>query len=199
MPERFNFTDLKYSRGRLLACIDWHPKSKNVVAVSCIENRSFDERVEHSGVAVHAFTLIWNFSDSIRPQLCLQSPHESRKFAFNPTNANVIAAGCSTGQVLVWDIGRAQEDFRRRQNKGGRVAVGGGGGESKGGGEDGGDGGGEPKTVPPVQPKMISHIDSSHQFAVSDLVWLPAGMEITARGDVVKTDDAQSFQVGDGH
>ena len=69
LPELRTFTDLTYSKDKILKSIDWHPRSKKIIAVSCCDNVSFDERVKGSGRAQKAFVLIWNFQDLIHPQL----------------------------------------------------------------------------------------------------------------------------------
>ncbi|GBG24449.1 Cytoplasmic dynein 1 intermediate chain [Hondaea fermentalgiana] len=121
LRELRTFTDLVYSNGRALSCVDWHPRSQNVVAVACADPLHFDQRVEVSGQERSSFILIWNFADLIHPQLVLKSPHECRCFAFNPDQPHLVAGGCTTGQIIIWDISHAQELLRRRKGGGGAV------------------------------------------------------------------------------
>ena len=44
--------------------------------------------------------LIWGFSDPIHPQLVLEAPEDIYTFKFNPTDPNIVAAGCINGQVI---------------------------------------------------------------------------------------------------
>ena len=53
-------------------------------------------------------------ADLIHPQLVLESPHETFVFRFNPVNPNLVAAGCITGQVLLWDLTEAMEKLRKK-------------------------------------------------------------------------------------
>ena len=46
-----------------------------------------------------ALILIWGFSDPIHPQLVLHAPDDIYCFKFNPTDPNIVAAGCVNGQV----------------------------------------------------------------------------------------------------
>ena len=49
MHEYQSFTDLTYSKGKQVSCIDWLHSKRGVVAVSCTEPLSFQERVEQAG------------------------------------------------------------------------------------------------------------------------------------------------------
>jgi hypothetical protein len=167
LPELRNFQDLTYSKNKILKSIDWHPTSKKTVAVSCVDNVSFDEKVASSGRAAKAYVLIWNFSDLIHPQLVLQSPQEVQCFRINPTNPNLIAGGTSSGQIILWDTTESMQSLkniassRRKGNK---------------------DDEEEQKSLPPLQPAHVTTIDNSHRRPVSDLCWLPDYMEINHRG-----------------
>ena len=190
MTELRTFTDLQYSKELCLSCIDWHPQDKKMVAVSCTQNITFDQRVQQSGKSTNAYVLIWSFADMIKPYLILQSPYEVKQFQFNAANPNLIAGGCITGQVVVWDVTEAKEQLRKASRK--RA--------SKDGGDEDEDQG---KTVPPVRPKFISSIEDSHKRPVGDLAWLPLGMEVSPRGhiDEVEGKDIHQFVTvaGDGN
>ena len=43
LKELHSFTDLKYSKNRIISCIDWHPTQTGVVAFACANNYSFDQ------------------------------------------------------------------------------------------------------------------------------------------------------------
>lgn len=189
MKELRTFTDLEYSKNRSLSCVDWHPRNKQVVAVTCTENLSFDQRVELSGKVGSAFVLIWNFADLIHPQLVLQSPRETFNFRFNPKEPHIIAAGCISGQVLLWDLSEANEALRKKSKS---TAS-----EAESADEE------REKSIPPVQPLVISTIDRSHKRPVSDLVWLPAEVQISQKGEVERVDGSEGPQqfmtcAGDG-
>ena len=49
ITETQSFTDLAYSKGRTVSCIDWLPGRKGMVAVSCTDLLSFEERLELDG------------------------------------------------------------------------------------------------------------------------------------------------------
>jgi dynein intermediate chain 3, axonemal len=161
-----------------VACVDWHPRQKNVVTASCVENISFDERVDLSGKATEAYTLVWSFADLIHPQLILQSPAETIRIQYNPNQPNIIAAGCVTGQVLIWDTTEALERISKQRK-----------GRSKGDSAESAADLDDDKLNAPVKPKFISTIDDSHKRAITDLQWLPDKMEVNAKGVISYSPD----------
>ena len=66
ITELRNFQDLTYSKGKNIDCVDWHPKDKRTVAVSCNDNITFDERVERSG-KFKCICIDMGFADMISP------------------------------------------------------------------------------------------------------------------------------------
>jgi WD40 repeat protein len=187
IKELRSFADLKYSKNKVLPCVDFHPRKKGVVAVAAVNNLTFDQRVQVSGKVSTSFLLIWNFTDLIHPQLMLESPHDTYTFQFNPSAPHIIAAGCISGQVIMWDMTDAQEQLQRIQNK--KV------------GEQDDDEGASDK-VAPIRHAAISHIDTSHRRPVADLTWLPPGMEVDHFGKITRTEETKSCQfltvAGDG-
>ena len=72
IPQEYqSFTDLQFSRDKVLTCIEWHPTIKGVIAVSCAENMTFDERIDNSSKIIMrpSLILIWSFADPIHPQV----------------------------------------------------------------------------------------------------------------------------------
>ena len=166
VKELRTFTDLVYSKSKVISSIDWHPRSRTVVAVACTENRPFDQKVDAYGKETNSYILIWNFADLIHPQMVLQSPFECAQFQFNPRLPYIIAGGCASGQVVYWDVSNVQ--YKRNNNA-----------ESSGSGKTA-----ESKadnTPPPVLPKEISSIDNSHKRPITDLHWLEPSLQINSR------------------
>eukprot|EP00937_MAST-01D_sp_MAST-1D-sp2_P004869 g4869.t1 len=190
MQELKTFTDLEFSKNKALPAIDWHPTRPGEVVVAATNNATLRDQIESSGKAVTSKLLIWHFTDLIHPQLMLESPYDTHAFRFNRTHPSLVAAGCTSGQVVLWDTTEAYEALRRRKAK---VGAAGGSMEE----EDERD-----KRLPPVKYAALSHIDSSHRRPITDLHWLPAGMEVSPKGTIEKTDDKRSHQfvtiAGDG-
>ena len=189
ITELRNFQDLTYSKGKNIDCIDWHPKDKRTVAVSCNDNITFDERVERSGKSSNAYVLIWSFSDMISPHLILQSPHEINVFRFCRSKPNLIAGGCISGQVVLWDITEAKDALKKAARK--RAS------------NDGQESDENIKSVPPVRPMFVSSIEDSHKRPVGDLAWLKDSMEISSRGHIDVNEKGETNQfitvAGDGN
>jgi hypothetical protein len=68
-----NATCTAYGAGKQVSCIDWQHSKRGVVAVSCTEPLSFEERVEAAGKSKPGAVLIWNFVDPIHPQYVLEA------------------------------------------------------------------------------------------------------------------------------
>ena len=66
-----SFTDLKFSKDKVINWIEWHPVIKGVIAVACGEGYSADERIDLSTrlTTSRALILIWSFTDPIHPQV----------------------------------------------------------------------------------------------------------------------------------
>lgn len=169
ISEYQSFTDLTYSKGKQVSCIDWLHSKRGVVAVSCTEPLSFQERVEQAGKSKRGAVLIWNFVDPIHPQYVLEAPTDVYSFAFNPVNPNLVAAGLLNGQVCLWDTTEVQRLKETKKSSANTSA------NSKQDG-DGGDGA---SNIPVCQPKFVSELPDSHVFAVTDLCWLGADVQVS--------------------
>ncbi|KAH9523462.1 WD repeat-containing protein 63 [Bulinus truncatus] len=174
LKEYQSFTDLQFSKDKVITCIQWHPVIKGVVATAVAERLSFDERIEQSArvIMTPSLILIWSFTDPIHPQLILEAPDDIYSFAFNTTNPNHIVGGCYNGQIILWDI--TSHADRLKQNRGGnrnkkRTVL--------PGFED-------PNALktPIIHYCAVSSIDHSHRAPVTDIQWLPDHMQITKMG-----------------
>ena len=68
-----SFTDLQFSKDKVITCIQWHPTIKGVVATSVAEKLSYDERIDQAAkvIMTPSLILIWSFADPIHPQVSL--------------------------------------------------------------------------------------------------------------------------------
>jgi WD40 repeat protein len=186
LRELKNFADPTYSKSKLLSAIDWRPKSQGMVAVSAVENLSFDQRACIAGQTSVAYLLLWDFRYLVTPTVLMQCPHEVLAFRFCQTNPHIIAGGTISGQVVIWDT----EDYMRMKNK-------------KKGDDDVGSAD-EETAEQACLPKFISNVDYSHKRPVADLFWLPPNAQINYRGQLVSDEhlDGKSHQfvtiAGDG-
>ena len=175
--EQHAFTDLTYGKGKCVSCVDWVPNKIGEVAVACVENASFEEKVEASGQTRTGAVLIWNFKDPIHPRYVLEAPVDVYSFAFNPVNPNLVVGGLLNGQCVLWDTTTAEERADANSKR------------------TDGDGGGE-KSIPTCQPTWLSELADSHVLAVTDVAWMGGNVEVTKPNgalDLKKTNECNFF------
>ena len=105
VPRQF-FDQSSGSKYRTVTCIKFHPQKPTLVAMSIVENLSFDDRAEIMGKSFQSHVLILNFFDSqvIFAQYALQTPVEVSTIEFSPENPKVLVGGCINGQLIAWDM-----------------------------------------------------------------------------------------------
>ena len=106
--ESLQFTNITYSKNKVVTALQWVPGKKGVIAVACAEATTFSERVHKVGRPSNAYILIWNFRDPLTPEYVLQAPYEVFAFQFNPLNPDIVTAGCYNGQVVLWNLAGEQ-------------------------------------------------------------------------------------------
>ncbi|KAI8920867.1 WD40-repeat-containing domain protein [Powellomyces hirtus] len=196
LQEYQSFTDLMHSKDGSISCVDWHPTIRGVLAISCTERLGFDERVE-KGLFLRSrksLILLWSFHDPIHPQLMLEAPEDILCFKFNPHDPNIIAGGCITGQIVLWDITDHQDklEISRKSGRDGAAPVPDDpnavpGGPNAPGANASGDDDRERKAETPVVPCIaVSSIELSHRGAITDIEWLPKHMELGHNGEPVE-------------
>lgn len=197
LRELKNFADPTYSKFKALAAIDWVPKVNSMVAVSAVRNISFDQRIPIIGQTHTSYVLLWDFRLLVKPLILMKSHHEIFTFRFNRVEPNLVAGGCITGQVVLWETSAAIAAAQHKNNRGSSSS------SSMGGNalmeqEE------EDLLSMPVSPKYVSHVDFSHKKCVADLFWLPPTTQINYRGQLVGEEhlDGKSYQfvtiAGDG-
>ena len=79
--------------------INLHLSKSHLVAMSLIENLSFEDRTAITGKSFDSHVLIMNFSDAhiITLNYVLETPIEISCIEFHPDNSNVIIGGCISG------------------------------------------------------------------------------------------------------
>ncbi|XP_063681640.1 dynein axonemal intermediate chain 3-like [Bolinopsis microptera] len=186
LKEYQSFTDLEFSKNKSIAQIDWHPSIKGIVAVAYTEKLKYDDRVDLSSriLMTPSLILIWGFSDPIHPQLVLEAPEDIYTFKFNPTDPNIVAAGCINGQVVMWDISQYDARLRNHKNTGARAN------KTRSDLFDV-----EYQRSPVVHYAAVSSIEGSHKMAVMDLMWLPDTIEVARMGVPVENKAQASCQL----
>ncbi|XP_064386318.1 dynein axonemal intermediate chain 3-like isoform X2 [Halichondria panicea] len=177
LKEYQSFTDLKFSKDKLITCVDWHPTIKGIIAVSCGQNYSFDERIQLSNrlLLSKSLILIWSFTDPIHPQLFLEAPDDVLCFKFNPSDPNIVIGGCANGQVVLWDLGEYQD--RLQVNKSQESS------DVRSAAANMAIFDTDPKLdhAPMVQYAAVSSIKDSHSLAVCHVQWVPEHIEVSTK------------------
>jgi len=182
LKEYQSFTDLKFSKNKAVTKIQWHPTIRGLIAVSCAEHMSFDERIDnYSRVLMNpSFVLIWSFADPIHPLLLLEAPDDILCFQFNPSNPYVIAGGCINGQIVIWEISSYADRLINHQSQAQGQAK-----QTR-------------TTLPPfltlnkqelspiVRYCAVSNIEHSHKMAVTDIQWIPDHFEVGRMGIAIE-------------
>lgn len=169
------FFEHDYCKNKRVSCIKFHPTKPFLVAMSMIENLSFDDRAEITGKSFDSHVLIMNFSDAhiITLNYVLETPIEVTSIEFHPENRDVLMGGCITGQVIVWDLSAIET----RLGTHGSGHAGGAGASGK-----------KPdaarmpdeeedktqQTIVKLKQLALSSIVASHRSFVSDIQWIPA-------------------------
>ncbi|KXS20411.1 WD40 repeat-like protein [Gonapodya prolifera JEL478] len=182
LQEYQSFTDLKHSKDRSIACVDWHPAQRGIVAMSCVQRSTQYERIE-VGFANRkkALILIWSFFDPIHPQLMLEAPDDILCFRFHPQDPNIVVGGCINGQVVLWDISEHHDRLKQgRKEKLAEVP----------------EIGKEAKVETPVSRYIVvSSIEHSHRAPITDIGWLQKSLEVNKLGDIVDPSDSSQKQL----
>ncbi|PHJ25781.1 wd g-beta repeat-containing protein [Cystoisospora suis] len=156
LKEMMNFTDLTYSKAKLITCIQWVPDSDTLISYACMENATFEERIEKSGRATQGFILVWHFDDIIVPQAVFSAPADPTVFRYCEVDGELyIVGGLITGQLAIWKADGlissstvSTEWHRTHQQQ-----------------------------VRATKPMITSSIDFSHRRTVSDIRVLPPGTD----------------------
>lgn len=162
--------DLNYGKSKMVSAIDWMPGKRGIVAAAVSASSSFDERVQVAGRPCSSHVLLWTFQDPIHPWMVLESSSDIFSLRFNPVKPHLIAGGCYNGQVILWDITKAQEKQDRKDRR-----------EAEESSEDKE----KKKSVtmtPVVLFTLLSTMKTSHKAIVSDIHWLPKDFQLGVEG-----------------
>ncbi|CAN9500989.1 unnamed protein product [Ophioblennius macclurei] len=166
------FSDQKYSKGKKISVVNWHPAIPGVIAVALTALR--DEEQENCSTfdVQHAFIVFYCFSDPNCPQVLLECPDDVLTFDFCPSDPHLVVGGCRNGQVVLWDISSQVNRLEEAQTSGKKAPV----------NNDAADVKEVQKKTPIVCYSAVSVLESSHKAAVLDVKWLPQTYEMTKTG-----------------
>ena len=198
LKELRNFTNLEFSKGKSLTCIDWHPIHTDRLATAACKDISFDHFISMSCADEVGYIILWDFAEWIHPRLVLRSPVECSCFRFNPTNPDIIVGGCKNGQIIMWNISeehdKKQMSFPTNNNN-----------NNNNNNNIYDDKDKETSERKVIMPFASSNPDYNHRRYVADLTWLPPEIHINAKGrllpkEYLTTDSYQFITIsGDGY
>lgn len=93
------FFEHDYCKNKKVSCIKFHPTKPFLVAMSMMENLTFDDRADITNRSFNSHVLIMNFSDQhiVTLNYVLETPIEVSCIEFHPVNSSVLFGGCLTG------------------------------------------------------------------------------------------------------
>lgn len=102
MKESLSLKDARFNNS--VQCIDWMPGTVDTVGISFASTSNYVAYLDYWPSGKIEYIFIWNFQSILHPQYVLESPSVVKVFKFCPNNPNIIAAGCESGQVLIYDL-----------------------------------------------------------------------------------------------
>ena len=196
------FVDLNWSRNKRIASIECMPIEKtDIVAVSCIQNMTYDQRVEILNKSRLSTILLWNLSHVLlKAQLILKAPTDIFVFKFHPKKPNIVVGGLETGQVCMWDLSttdaffeitgqntqnnntnkqniKTTVDMKTHQHQSSALFN-----------MDDSLLDDEDEQIAQLSPQMLSYIEKSHASSVSDILWIPNDIVISKSGEILYLD-----------
>ncbi|XP_034036690.1 WD repeat-containing protein 63 [Thalassophryne amazonica] len=184
----WTFTDPKYSKNKIISCINWHPTIYGVIAVALTDKSHVEDHLNESMSRDVApfFIVFYSFLDPSNCQLLLKGPDDIFAFEFCPSDPNIIVGGCKNGQVVLWDISTHVTHLEGTQPKSQKttsvntdtVSL----------CDDRED------QIPAVRYCAVSALASSHKAPITDVQWIPHTFEVTRMGVPVKNINDISIQ-----
>jgi len=173
IKEAYSFQDLIYSKNKQIICIDWHEPGKGTLGCAYVQKKDYQTRMESLGLVSPAVVLVWDFADNINPQYVLEGPSDMFCFKFNPTDPDWVAAGCISGQVVLWNLKTGhkapttfEEQLAMEKPEGNKTIY---------------------IEVTDFSPSLC---ETSHRRPVTDLCWLPPELEFGSDGAITRDDEA---------
>ncbi|NWS35849.1 WDR63 protein, partial [Polioptila caerulea] len=195
-----SFTDVQYLKNRTISCVRWHPTIYGIIALSAIEQPSYEEQVNLSNKSLlhQSVILLWSFFDPICLQLVLKAPEDIYCFQFSPSDPNIIAGGCVDGQVVLWDISKHEERLESAKPVADETI------DSSESEPRAAAGVTEPSPMKAqhssTEPPLVRHcaassIPYSHTKPATDVHWLPCNSEDNQKGGTSENKDENYLQL----
>lgn len=173
--EPLPFSDIDHGKNKSVSHIAFHPTKPHIVALSFLENISFDERAEISGKSYDSSVLVLNFADHhIMLLFVLHTTIEVNCIEFHPDNPHLLFGGCLSGQIIVWDF--LDETLKVISEDDTTSGI-----DEEGGKQDDEEDDGQDKTtqsVTQLKQACISMVAYSHKTHVNDIKFVPRNVKV---------------------
>ena len=163
LREERQFMDLDLSQGKGLPAAEWHPVNGTWLCVAAVPRLTVEQRVAESSMPRVSHVLFYTLGEFVA-QIVLELPADVTCMSWNAKNTNLLAVGCLSGQVCVFDLTAANATLAAAASGGGKKSAG---GEAR---------------APRVQPKAVSALEAGHSKPVVALRWSPQSHHVTNRG-----------------
>lgn len=167
LSEQVSFIDLSFTGNKAISDISLHSKFKEHVAISyiTISNRTLKTECLSEG-EFQTRVLVWKLNDPLRPHLVLQDHREIYSVSFCPYNDDYVIGGCSTGQVIIWNINHYLNNISDNKTVKFRTAQ---------------------NNLPILRPTVVSHKHHSHRLPIRKIRWIPAKYRIEPNGNLTRS------------
>lgn len=167
LSKQASFIDLSLTGSRAISDISLHSKFKEHVAISYIttSNRTLKTECLSEG-EFQTRVLIWKLNDPLRPHLALEDHREIYSVSFCPCNGDYVIGGCSTGQVIIWNINDYLNNISDNETVKFRGAQ---------------------NNLPVLRPTVVSHKHHSHRLPIRKIRWIPAKYRIEPNGNLTRS------------
>ena len=164
-----------------MSCIAFHPTKHNILAVSFIEDISFDQRAEISGRSWETHVLIIKFTEDQEVTIVqvLETPMEVTRLVWHPERPEIVIGGCWSGQMTFWDLNDESSKIVDQNS------------DNPMGGDDDDDEAvnvmddDSAKKIYKYRAQVLSEIRISHRMPVEDMKWMPINIQLTRKSNNV--------------
>ncbi|XP_017892136.2 WD repeat-containing protein 63-like [Ceratina calcarata] len=165
--EQLSVINLNLTVDKAVSDVSVHNALTEYIAISyrtwkngCAREGEFQTRV-----------LIWNLNDPLRPLLALQDHREIYSVSFSPRNDSLVLGGCSTGQIVIWNI---HDHLCTDRNTKLGVSL--------------------QNNLPMFRPIVVSDKHGSHRSSVRKIQWIPAKYRVEPNGKLTKPSISSTVQ-----
>lgn len=185
-----SFININYWPQKYVNDISWDYFRSGIVAVcySYINISIFDRsKTRNDLVYDKTFNnwpvMVWSYNDDIKAKLLLHSPKEVVRISYCPYKPNILVGGCTSGQIVVWDLSHRMEyadevDILTERQERNKMTL---------------------KSLMVwmknvhnkriVEPVFIADIKTCHRAPVMSIVWSHPNFEYTSTGECITVDD----------